>query len=146
MRRLAALAVCALVLPAPAAAATTPIPGIRTPSRNISCLYVPGTRARLFCRIARADYRGRLAAHCAAPPIELDWAGFELGPASRGTVTCSGGVLYNPAAQRPVYVGLPYGGTWRHGTFTCASRVTGLTCATARGHGLFLSRESWRGW
>ena len=26
------------------------------------------------------------------------------------------------------------------------SRVTGLTCTNRSGHGLFLSRESWRAW
>ena len=30
--------------------------------------------------------------------------------------------------------------------FTCASRVTGVTCNTRGGHGLFISRESWRAW
>jgi hypothetical protein len=39
---------------------------------------------------------------------------------------------------------LAYGRTWQRGPITCTSRVTGLTCRNARGHGFFLSRESWR--
>ena len=44
------------------------------------------------------------------------------------------------------YVDLPYGRTWRHGAFSCASRVTGVTCRNRAGHGLFVSRQSWRAW
>ena len=76
----------------------------------------------------------------------VDWHGFELGAASRGAVTCSGGILYDPATQRPSYVTVAYGLSWRHGAFTCRSRRTGVTCESRRGHGLFLSRQSWRVW
>ncbi|MDX6504869.1 MAG: hypothetical protein QOE29_1994, partial [Gaiellaceae bacterium] len=58
----------------------------------------------------------------------------------------SGGILYDPGTQRPVYTTLPYGKTSRHGPFTCVSRFTGVTCTSDRGHGLFISRQSWRAW
>ena len=76
----------------------------------------------------------------------VDWHGFTLSPTGKGLVNCSGGILYNPATQHPSYVTLAYGRTRRVGSFTCASRRTGLTCRNGRGHGLFLSRESWRAW
>ncbi|HEY1369627.1 MAG TPA: DUF6636 domain-containing protein [Gaiellaceae bacterium] len=134
----------ALALPATAAAVTR-LPALRTPSGNISCFAEPKP-AILFCRIRRADYARRLEAHCAAPPIEVDWAGFELGATRKGSISCSGGVLYDPATQRPAYVTLRYGSTRRSGPFTCSSRVTGLTCRSRAGHGLFISRQSWRAW
>ena len=42
------------------------------------------------------------------------------------------------------YVTLAYGRTWHSGAYTCRSRVTGLTCTNRAGHGLFLSRLSYR--
>jgi hypothetical protein len=52
--------------------------------------------------------------------------------------------MYDPNTQHPGYVTLAYGKTWRHGPFTCSSDVTGVTCRNRAGHGLFLSRQSWR--
>jgi hypothetical protein len=113
-------------------------PGIKTPSGNISCFASHGT---LHCEIAQASYRPRLQRACLSR-ASLDWHGFELSPTERGTTTCSGGVLYDTP---PRYRTLAYGRTWRSGAITCTSRVTGLTCS-ARGHGMFISRASWRGW
>jgi Family of unknown function (DUF6636) len=141
-------AALALLAAGPAAAAKTPIPGIRTPSGNIGCLFVPGAAgapAVLRCDLHSSNYAGRLQAQCAAR-AGLDWHGFELPALKKGAVTCSGGILYSPAAQRPVYRTLAYGRTWRHGAFTCVSARTGLTCRNRSGHGLFLARESWRAW
>jgi uncharacterized protein DUF6636 len=76
----------------------------------------------------------------------VDWHGFELGSRSAGHVLCTGGILYDPGTQAPRYVTLSYGRTWRSGAFTCVSRTSGLTCTNARGHGVFVSRESWRAW
>jgi hypothetical protein len=129
--------------PAPAA---TRLPGFRSPSGNIKCLFVPGRPSTMLCKIAEAVYVKRLEAHCSAPPIELDWAGFTLSATRKGGVSCSGGILYSPDTQIPSYVTLPYGQSWRHGVFTCRSRVTGVTCESRAGHGLFLSRASWRAW
>lgn len=100
----------------------------------------------MYCTIRRADYAGRLQARCLAPPTGLDWHGFELGARTRGRVVCSGGILYSPDTQVPRYRTLPYGRTWRHGAFACTSRRTGVTCRNHSGHGLFVSRESWRAW
>jgi uncharacterized metal-binding protein len=50
------------------------------------------------------------------------------------------------ARDTPTFVTLPYGKSWRHRGLTCTSRITGLTCTNRFGHGLFLSRASWRTW
>jgi hypothetical protein len=96
--------------------------------------------------IGHASYSAALQRRCIAAPTSLDWHGFELPATRKGSVSCSGGIFYDPASERPVFTSLAYGRTWRHGPFTCVSRRTGLTCTNGRGHGLFLSRESWRAW
>ena len=138
------VAVAALALSATASAVNL-LPGFRSPSGNIRCYVGPGTTLR--CSIAQASYARRLQERCLRPNGSgVDWHGFELGSSGKGAVTCSGGILYNPATQRPSYRLLPYGATWRHAGFTCTSRITGVTCRNAAGHGLFVSRGSWRAW
>ena len=123
-----------------AAVVVAVLPGIKTPTRNISCVATP---AALHCDIAQSAYSTRLQARCTAPPTGLDWHGFELTPTGKGQVACSGGVLVTGAVRSRT---LPYGRVWRHGPYTCVSRATGLTCTNGHGHGLFLSRASWRAW
>jgi hypothetical protein len=137
--------VLALAATGSAAAAKTPLPEIRSPSGNIRCLFVPGHPDVLRCDIGRADYAKALQQRCITRAT-VDWHGFELPAAGKGAVTCSGGILYSPDTQRPTYTTLPYGRSWSHGVFTCSSRMTGLTCRNRAGHGLFISRESWRAW
>ena len=136
--------VAVLALAAPAEAARTPVPGIRTPSGNISCFAEPGPPPVLQCQIKQADYSGKLVAYCGQPRIGVDWGGFSLGATRKGGVTCTGGVLYDPDTQRLVFTTLPYGRSWQQGPFRCTSRPTGLTCTNRAGHGLFVSRESYR--
>ena len=129
-------------------ARTIMIPGIRTPTGNISCvdihLAAPGTQPMLHCTIRIALYASALQRSCVSSS-KLDWHGFELHPGRKGTVTCSGGILY-PGYGHPVYRTLPYGTTWTLDSFACASTRAGLTCRTAGRHGLFISRENWRAW
>src|SRR5258708_3751614 len=99
------------------AAATTPLPAFASPSGNIKCFSSSGV---LHCQIAHSDYATTLQSRCMAGP-SVDWHGFDLGANSKGVISCSGGVLYNPDLQEPHYVTLAYGKTWRHGVFTCAS-------------------------
>ena len=148
------LALCALVLASPGLG-TTRLPGFNSPSGNIRCLYIPASHddtghalpSMLLCSIHRADYAQSLQARCMGPTgAGVDWHGWSLSPTGKGSVLCSGGVLYNPDTQRPSYLTLQYGGTWRQGAFTCSSRVTGVTCRNRNGHGLFISRLSWRAW
>jgi Family of unknown function (DUF6636) len=130
---------------AASALAKTPIPGVRTPTGNIECLYVPGQPPTLRCDIRGSSYGTTLQNRCMARET-VDWHGFELTTTRKARVTCSGGILYRPDTQMPVYRTLSYGKTWKHDGFTCASARTGLTCRNRKGHGLFISRESWRLW
>jgi hypothetical protein len=142
------LIACALGL-APASGLAMPssvLPGFRSPSGNIKCLYQPVAPAFLYCTIGAANYANKLVAYCAAAPRGVDWAGFTLGKKSKGSVACSGGTLYEPSPQHPRYVTLAYGNTWRRSVFTCSSRATGVTCRNPNGHGMFISRESYRVW
>ena len=113
-------------------------PGIKTPTGNITCFVGHGT---LHCEIAQAFYRPALQSSCLRK-TKLDWHGFEVSTARKASPTCSGGALYDSA---PNYRTLPYGHVWRVGAISCTSRITGLTC-TAGTHGVFVSRQSWRGW
>jgi Family of unknown function (DUF6636) len=124
--------------------ALVPLPGIRTPSKNISCFYVPGGNS-LLCDIKQASYLEQVQNQCMARD-GLDWHGFTLNATRRGDFVCSGGILYNSNKNYPTYKTLAYGKTWKFSVFTCTSRVTGLTCVSRTGHGLFISRQSWRGW
>jgi hypothetical protein len=141
-RTLVILAAAAAVLAPQATAAQ--LPGFRSPSGNIECLYVPGPSTNLLCSIGHATYARALQARCMGPTgAGVDWHGFSLGATTKGSVLCTGGILYN-ANDRPSYVTLAYGKTWRHGAFTCSSRLAGVTCRNRAGHGLFISRQSWR--
>jgi hypothetical protein len=146
MRRAVLVVSILALVAAGVAAAKTTLPGFRSPSRNIRCFKNAEPPATLHCSIAHADYAARLTAHCAAPPIGVDWGGFELGATRKGGITCTGGVLYSPDTQRLNDTILPYGRVWRSGPFTCWSRIAGVTCRSRSGHGLFISRESWRAW
>jgi len=145
-----------LALPSVAAART--LPGFRSPSGNIACLYVPAARddtghrlpAQLLCSIRSAAYAAALQERCLNPPgtpshSGVDWHGWRLATTGRGSVVCSGGILYR-GSDHPGYATLAYGRSWRRGVFACASRVSGVTCRSRSGHGVFVSREAWRAW
>jgi hypothetical protein len=147
MRRLAALAVLA-ALSTVTCALAAPLPGVKTPSRNISCFYVPikpTAHGNLLCTIRRAAYTRAAQDSCMAR-AGLDWHGYELSSKGKAVPVCTGGVLYDIGRDTPAFRILAYGRTWRSHGFTCTSRVTGLTCTNGRGHGLVLSRASYRLW
>jgi hypothetical protein len=145
VRAIALLAAFAVVVPAALAA---PLPGVKTPSRNISCFVVPikpTTRSNLLCDIQRASYLRGVQETCMAR-ASLDWHGFSLSQAGPASLVCSGGILSDSGRDTPAYTVLGYGRTWRSHGFMCRSRATGLTCTNGHGHGLFLSRRSYRVW
>ena len=148
MRVAFCVVVVALATVPPATAAPKPIPGIRSPSGAIKCLYIPRFgatgRPELLCTVTRSSYGARLQKSCSRGKAGLDWHGFELPTAGKATVVCAGGVLYDTSTQRPTYALLGYGRTWKHGAYTCVSRVTGVTCTNSAKHGLFLSGQSYR--
>jgi hypothetical protein len=120
------------------------LPGIRSPSGNIMCLYASQKPAFLMCQIARADYEAALRKHCGSAPYYVDWVGFSLSAAGKGVVACAGGPAYDPQTQHPRYVTLAYGKSWRKGPFTCSSATTGITCTNGAGHLVFVSRGAYR--
>jgi hypothetical protein len=125
--------------------ALTPLPGVVTPSGNIHCFYVPAKPAHLLCDIHRSSYAAREEAACQTR-AGLDWHGWEVYAVRRPAPACSGGILYDSDHDKPAYRRLPYGRTWKFAAFTCVSRIGGLTCTSGAGHGLFVSRQSWRAW
>jgi hypothetical protein len=144
---LAAAALAAIAASAASAGSVKRLPAFRSPTGNIKCMFVPGSGGRLLCSIGRADYAAKAQAHCMGPTgAGVDWHGFSLNTARRGSLVCSGGILYDVDRERPSYVTLPYGKSWSHGAFTCRSRVSGVTCRSRSGHGLFVSRQAYRLW
>jgi hypothetical protein len=147
VKRTCAVAVLVCLVAVPAASAAR-LPGVKTPTGNISCFFVPiepTTRGTLLCTIARSSYARAEQDGCQAR-AGLDWHGFEFPLRGTAQPVCSGGVLYDIGRDTPAFVVLSYGHTWRSHGFRCTSRVTGLTCTNGHGHGLFLSRESNRLW
>jgi hypothetical protein len=144
--RAAIAVVSALALSGAAVAAR--LPGVKTPTRNISCFFVPvkpTTRGNLLCDIHRASYLSAVQRACMAR-AGLDWHGFTVPSSGRATLVCAGGIMYDTGHDTPAYTVLAYGRTWRYRGFTCTSRSTGLTCTNRGGHGLFLSRASYWLW
>jgi len=140
MRRLIVIAVISLATAGAASAAT--IPGFNSPSGNIKCLLVQPKA--LVCSIASSSYAKTLQATCMSPSgAGVDWHGFFLSGGKAATLNCSGGILYT---QTPRYVKLAYGKTWTRGPFTCSSALTGVTCRSRTGHGVFVSRQAYRLW
>ncbi|MGN6798530.1 MAG: DUF6636 domain-containing protein [Gaiellaceae bacterium] len=142
-----ALVVVALVTGAACPAGhAAPLPGVRTPTRNISCFYVPikpTARGNLLCNIKTSLYARAQQTRCQAR-AGLDWHGFELSSTGKAQPVCTCGVLYDIGRDTPTFTLLAYGRTWRSHGFTCRSRLNGLTCTNGHGHGLFLSREAFR--
>ena len=118
--------------------------GFRSPSGNIKCSYNPnglterGRTRVLTCGLEQANYATRLQHRCEAG----DWHGFTLMPTKRPVLFCPAGA----SGDHVVYTTLAYGRNWQRGPFTCTSRVTGVTCRSRTGHGLFLSRQAYRAW
>ena len=129
------LAIATLLLlcgPGPAAGST--VISFRTPSGNIGCVYASGLGSG---RSLRCDIRSGLKPKPSRPSrCDLDWGdSYELSRTGRAVVTCHGDTAILPSARV-----LRYGATWARGGFSCNSRVGGLRCRNAGGHGFFLSR------
>ena len=121
-----------------ASAGTATYVSFRAPSGNIYCAYSSGLGSPTYLR---CDIRSHL--HPAPKPRKCVEGvyGESVGMTrtGRAAVLCISDTTYNPSARV-----LAYGTTWSRGGFRCVSRATGLTCTNTRGHGWFLSRESWR--
>ena len=132
MRMLLLVAAALILLPAGGAGAA--LPGFQTPSGNIHCA---GYGGEVRCDImATSNGHPKRPASC-----QLDWGTAYAAKRSwsRGRRLCVGDTVNDPAHRR-----LAYGHSWSYAGVTCTSRVSGLTCSTARGHGFFLSRARQR--
>jgi hypothetical protein len=131
--RFVALAGALLFVPAASAVAPN---GFRLPSGNIGCIYNDASltgRAWLRCDI-RSGLRPVPRKAC-----ELDWTGLVFPTVGKPKPECAGDTAIDPRARV-----IPYGGRWARGGYTCLSQRIGLRCTRRNGHGLFLSRTSWR--
>jgi hypothetical protein len=138
MKGLAVLAVAAALAASTASASSTRFPSFRMPSRNIACAYIADRTyggPMLRCDLL-SGLRPTPRARCR---YEGSWSAVTMKPRSRAHPICISDTVYDN--RSPI---LAYGRTWRRGGFTCTSRRAGLTCRNLRGHGLFLSRRSWR--
>jgi hypothetical protein len=108
------------------------LPSFHTPSGNIGCIVFSG---HLRCDIAQKSWKGPgQSASC-----RLDRGdSFTMNATGRPLWTCHGDTVLHLGRS------LGYGATWHSGAFTCASASAGLTCTNRRGHGFFLSRETYR--
>jgi hypothetical protein len=128
-----ALASALLLVPAVSAASPN---AFRLPSGNIGCIYSDASvtgRASLRCDV-RFGLRPVPRARC-----EQDWTGIVFPTASKPRPECAGDTAIDPRARV-----IPYGGRWTRGGYTCLAQRIGLRCTRRNGHGLFLSRSSWR--
>ena len=120
------------------------LPGFSSPSGNIKCYYNPqglgsaGFMPVLKCSLDHADYAAKLQRRCESG----DWHGFTITPKRKPTIFCPSGA----SGDKPAYRTLAYGRSRQLGPFTCTSRVTGVTCRSRTGHGLFVSRQAYRAW
>lgn len=141
----AAILVAAVLATSSAASGSSVLRGFRSPSGNIKCFYNPkgltaaGFAPTLTCTLDHADYATSLQRRCEAG----DWHGFTLAGARRPSLFCPAGAS---GEHNVAYRTLAYGKSWRRGQFTCTSRRRGVTCRSAKGHGLFISRQSYRLW
>lgn len=119
------------------------LPGFRSPSNNIHCMYDDGAvsdhayPAYIRCDIQKIEGP--------SPPAPKDCDGewgrsFSISKdADTGELICIGDTVYDET--HPV---LAYGTTWQKDGFTCASDESGITCFNALRHGFTVSRANRR--
>jgi hypothetical protein len=108
----------------------------RLPVNNIFCAYISSSSPRytyLRCDIMSGIKPKPTGKRC----IEGDrGVSADINVTGRATFPCSSDTVYNKRAPK-----LNYGKTWRHGGFTCKSKMSGLRCSNLSHHGFFLSKQ-----
>lgn len=107
----------------------------KSPTGNISCLFLMGDQVSVRCDLAE------LNRSFTNQPNDCgeDW-GDSFGvdeTAKHGAVLCHGDTVADPSAQV-----LDYGSTISHFGITCASSKAGMTCQNNAGHGFTLARKA----
>lgn len=109
------------------------------PSKNIACAYIADRN--YGGPFLRCDLLSGLHPKPSGRCREGDWASVLLKPSAKARPSCVSDTVYDNRAPF-----LAYGRSWVRGPFRCQSAQRGLTCRSNTGHGLFLSRLSWRVW
>ena len=102
----------------------------KMPSKNIHCAIFSGN---LRCDIL-SGLKPEPQREC-----EGDWTGLILASEGKAGAVCAGDTVAKKGSNT-----LEYGSKWRRNKITCTSKTTGLRCRNRKGHGFFLSRDSWR--
>jgi len=123
---------------------------LKTPSGNVYCDYSYGKGFARSDRFVVCGFKGKLvppeppqpASGC---PYYTSYLGNRMmlrqwGPGQEDPCVGDPGPFLNPKQA----VVLPYGQTWRHGSFACTSLRTGMKCKNAGGHGFYLAKHNWR--
>jgi hypothetical protein len=136
IRLILVLGLATLGLAATAGASVRSLSVFQSPTHNIGCV-IAGSVAR--CDINHRQWSP--PPHPASCSDEVDFGqGLNVGLAGRARLVCAGDTALNPHATV-----LHYGQAARHGSFTCNSATTGMTCTDTRdGHGFFISIQSYR--
>lgn len=134
-RLLAAGLACTATLGAGAVAAGgAQAAAFRSPTGNIGCIVL---RDVARCDIAKRDWRApQRPAGC-----DLAWGdAISISPGGRrGAFVCHGDTARDPHART-----LAYGHSVAAGTLRCTSRTDGVRCTNRKGHGFFISKQSYR--
>ena len=133
----AALVVCTA---ASSASRTAVVLQFRTPTGNIGCAFSSGLEGDETPTI-RCDIRSRLQPPPKPPKgCQLDSGdSIQITRFGRAILVCHGDTAIDPHSRV-----LAYGHMFRRDGVGCVSRAVGITCTNARGHGFFMSRQSWR--
>ena len=134
------LVLAVAAVPASARTKKAVVVEFRTPSGNIGCVFSSGLDGAEAPSV-RCDVRSRLRPEPKRPSsCPLDYGdSVQIGRSGHATLVCHGDTAIDPHARV-----LAYGHQFRRSGITCVSRSVGLTCTNERGHGYFLSRQSWR--
>ena len=109
-----------------------------TPSGNIICFAADQNGGFVEC-----DIQSGLNPPPKKGSCDLEQPGLSIAASSTTAVTsCRSDPT--PAGFDHAIPPLAYGDSWSGFGIVCASRITGITCTNAGGHGFFLSRESWK--
>jgi hypothetical protein len=135
LRGLILAVACAAAVAATASAATAKTVLFKTPSGNIGCEYSTGPD------YLRCDIGSGLKPRPPQPQdCQEDYGdSVSMNKTGRPHYVCHGDTTRDPRAKA-----VAYGTTITVGPFKCTSKITGLTCRNASGHGWFLSRQSYR--
>ena len=112
-----------------------------TPSNNIGCAMSDNGTLGVFVRCDIAEIEWTMPPEPKTMACrELDYVqGLTMGAKGKPKFFCAGDTVLRQGRV------LRYGHSRRAGRFTCTSRTSGLTCRNRHnGHGLFLSRASYR--